>query len=137
MLDSVILYVLYVLSVAYITKVLLIGHAGPFSLGVKVRWKVEDGDSSTFMEERTFDLFDSFRRLFGGYAQENSLLDSGKHIRTYRVDNKVWQCPFCLGFWITVFTYPVFVLLTASVAVQVLGFLAVPFVVGVINKVVS
>jgi len=115
---------LYILSVAYITRCLLLSNeTGPMPHASIMVVFESNGQKFT----RSANLFDFIRRVFGLY-KITGLVWTQK-------DRELWHCPYCLSFWINVFLAIPF-LLAFGLPLQLAALLlfAVPMAVGKINE---
>lgn len=122
-----------ILSVTYVTWILLLDHHGPFPMKYNV--VVQEGYGS-----RRANLFDSFRRFFGVYELKTIAwkdAEGQKEVIQWVVKPEVflWYCPFCLSFWMQIpflCAYVYLEFITAEIAIQLIFVL--PLIVGVSAK---
>lgn len=110
--------VLYTLSVAYLTHVLLLSNdIGPFR-SKKSTVLYTNGTT------RPVNLFDRVRRFFGVYKVEGYVWEIKSEIA-------VWYCPYCLSFWINYLMLLLFYILNFIDTYYFLLFMfSVPYAVG-------
>lgn len=112
---------LYTISIAYITKVLLLDNPhGPFPSKLST---VLYPDGRT----RSVNLFDYLRRLFGVYKISGFVWEVKSNVA-------LWFCPYCLSFWINLIFLPFFILIFIHTYYFVLLLFFVPFVAGKLNE---
>lgn len=128
-------------AVYYITDVLLLVESdrdtGPFEEKDKeVIWaKVYEyeGERSLIKDTRFVNLWDRVRRVFGLYDivkndpyedEENPVVTEFWYVRQERY--QVWQCPLCLGFWVSILPSIVISLLTPVPHPLMYSFLWIP-----------
>lgn len=116
--DDLFFFVLYVGTIAYLTKVLLADHIGPFS---------NEDDCRVLVGDVAYpvDLFHRIKRILGLYREENGLWIARSTV--------LWQCPYCLSFWINLMGIGILFALGFHQERHLIAMiLAVPFAVGYI-----
>lgn len=116
--------ILYVLSVAYITRLFFYGD-GPFRSKTR---RILVRQPNNDLHYRPVNLFDWPMRL----------------LRMYKIRDDVWErdvgtldCPYCLGFWINLICLPALYFLasdTYTLDTYIFLIFSVPLVVGFINE---